>query len=102
LGSTGSAGEFALKTQIKDAKDNEAILAYVQEQNRILTRNASPEVLDAISRVKRPVIEEEYDAFGDCPSDYDEDEAEAYNNDRNRRNDEMAQRLQCVDEAPLW
>jgi hypothetical protein len=102
LGSTGSAGEFALKQQVKDAKQDKAMLKYVQSQADLMARHVSREVLDAVAAIPAPVFEVEHDVFGECPSDYDEDEAYAYDMELNNRQYEQEMRTWNPDPCPGW
>jgi hypothetical protein len=102
LGSTGSAGEFALKQQVKDAKQDKAMLKYVQSQADLMARHVSREVLDAVAAIPAPVFEVEHDVFGECPSDYDEDEAYAYDMELNQRQYEQEMRTWNPDPCPGW
>lgn len=86
LGSSGSAGEFALKQELKRAKDNEKTHEYVKRQLTLALKYVSAEGMQLLAELPAPVFDDEMEVFGGCPSDYDEDEQEAYFVDVNQRN----------------
>lgn len=86
LGSSGSAGEFALKQELKRAKDNEKTHEYVKQQLTLALKFVSAEGMRQLAELPAPVFDDEMDVFDGCPSDYDEDEQEAFFIDVNQRN----------------
>jgi len=99
LGSTGSAGEFALKQQIKDAREVRMTLAYVKRQANFYAKHATSEVNAAVAAMKPPVFEDEFEVFGECPEEFSESEKEAYYDDLNRRN---AEKFDYGDSGDAW
>jgi len=91
LGSTGSAGEFALKQEAKRARDLEIKVKYLEQQLDKVFPHVPPAVRQEVADMPEPVYPSAWDVFGEPPEDYDEDQCEAYYNDLNRADQEAGE-----------